>query len=136
MEKIINGVETYVKMGIQYENMRKCESAISLFKRALVFVQKNSQAFHLEAHNYARIKIVLLLICEVEHVISYLEATTERMKESLDKKYTRVAHGYIYLRVAFLIKRKPESAAQMFSALKYIMDISLGNHQLHITETC
>ncbi|XP_074316664.1 protein KINESIN LIGHT CHAIN-RELATED 2-like [Silene latifolia] len=127
----------YMEIAMEYQTMNEFEKAISLLKRALALLEKLPDQQHFEASVSGRIGFLLLLTDKVTEALPYLERAVETMKESFVTK--RFIAGYIYnnLGVGYLELERPQSAAQMFSAAKDIMDASsLGPHHNDSIQAC
>ncbi|RXH87304.1 hypothetical protein DVH24_028804 [Malus domestica] len=121
---------------MQYETMNEFETAISLLKRTLALLERLPQEQHSEGSVSARIGWLLLLTGKVSHAIPYLESAAERLKESFGPKHFGVGYIYNNLGAAYLELERPQSAAQMFTIVKDIMDVSLGPYHADSIESC
>lgn len=123
IEKTVKVAEAYVKMALLHENMKEYELAISLFKKSLTILWKQSQEQqYFAALVRASLGRTLLRFGKVEEAIFHMERAGELMKESIGPKHIGLRIVYKYLGVAYLMLRRSEPAAQMFSALKYIVE--------------
>ncbi|XP_074316662.1 protein KINESIN LIGHT CHAIN-RELATED 2-like [Silene latifolia] len=127
----------YMEIAMEYQTMNEFENAISLLKRALALLEKLPDQQHFEASVLGRIGFLLLLTDKVTEAMPYLERAVETMKESFVTKHFIAGYIYNNLGVGYLELERPQSAAQMFSAAKNIMDASsLGPHHNDSIQAC
>jgi tetratricopeptide (TPR) repeat protein len=127
-------VEAYVKIAMQYKSMEEFETAISLLKRPLAFLQKLPQEQPSKGKVNAMIGWLLLLTDKLAEVIPHLELAASILKESYGPKHIMVGYIYNNLGVAYLILDSRHgciswpSAAETFAVAKDIIGESLGPH--------
>ncbi|XP_043694070.1 protein KINESIN LIGHT CHAIN-RELATED 3-like [Telopea speciosissima] len=120
-------VQDYMEISMLYEIMNEFETAMSPLKRCLAINEKLPQE-HSIWSVFARIGRLLLLTGKVPQAIPYLEIASEILQGSYGPEFIEVGYNYNNLGVAYLELDRPQSAAQMFSLAKDIMDVSLGPH--------
>ncbi|CAN6554014.1 unnamed protein product [Malus baccata var. baccata] len=133
---LVDVSESYSEIAMQYETMNEFETAISLLKRKLALLERLPQEHHSEGSVSARIGWLLLLTGKVSQAVPYLESAAERLKESFDPKHFGVGYIYNNLGAAYLELERPQSAAQMSTVVKDIMDVSLGPYHADSIESC
>ncbi|TQD73430.1 hypothetical protein C1H46_041016 [Malus baccata] len=133
---LVDVSEAYSEIAMQYETMNEFETAISLLKRTLALLERLPQEHHSEGSVSARIGWLLLLTGKVSQAVPYLESAAERLKESFDPKHFGIGYIYNNLGAAYLELERPQSAAQMFTVVKDIMDVSLGPYHADSIQSC
>ena len=127
-------VEAYVKIAMQYESMEEFETAISLLKRPLAFLQKLPQEQPSKGKVNAIIGWLLLLTDKMAEAITHLELAASILKESYVPEHIMVGYIYHNLGVAYLMLDSRHgciswpSAAEKFAVAKDIIGESLGPH--------
>ncbi|XP_059433134.1 protein KINESIN LIGHT CHAIN-RELATED 2-like [Corylus avellana] len=127
-------VEAYVKIAMQYESMEEFETAISLLKRPVAFLQKHPHEQPSKGKANAIIGWLLLMTDKLAEAIPHLELAASSLKESYGPKHIMVGYIYNNLGVAYLMLDSRHgciswpSAAETFAVAKDIIEESLGPH--------
>ncbi|XP_043719554.1 protein KINESIN LIGHT CHAIN-RELATED 1-like [Telopea speciosissima] len=129
-------VVSYMEISMLYETMNEFETAISPLEKCLAIVEKIPKLQPSKWCVSARIGRLLLLTGKTMQAIPYLESASEISQKCFGTKYIEVGYNYNNLGAAYLELDKPQSAAQMFSVAKDIMDASLGPHHADSIEAC
>ncbi|XP_043719540.1 protein KINESIN LIGHT CHAIN-RELATED 3-like [Telopea speciosissima] len=129
-------VVAYMEISMLYETMNEFETAISPLEKCMAIVEKLPQLRPSKWCVSARIGRLLLLTGKATQALPYLESASEISQKCFGSKYIEVGYNYNNLGAAYLELDKPQSAAQMFSVAKDIMDASLGPHHADSIEAC
>ncbi|GLT61148.1 hypothetical protein SLA2020_338730 [Shorea laevis] len=134
--------EAYLKISLQYEKMNEFETAISLLKRPVAFLQKLPQEQHSKGKVNAKIGLLLLVSDKVAEAIPHLELAASILKETFGPKHFQVGYTYNNLGRAYLLLDIRHgcisscSAAQTFAVAKDVLDESLGPHHVDSISAC
>jgi tetratricopeptide (TPR) repeat protein len=135
-------VDAYVKIVMQYESMEEFETAISLLKRPLAFLQKLPQEQPSKGKVNAMIGWLLLSMDKLAEAIPHLELAASILKETYGTKNFILGYIYNNLGAAYLVLDSRHrcisypSAAETFAVAKDIMDESLGPHRRESIMVC
>ncbi|KAJ1694649.1 hypothetical protein LUZ63_011347 [Rhynchospora breviuscula] len=128
--------EAYVDIASVYEALNEFDKAIDILKRSLEIIERLPCQQHLEGNTSAKVGWLLLLTGKVSEAVTYLESAVERMKESFGPKHFGVGYIFNNLGAAYMELDRPQTAAQMFTQAKDIMDVSLGPHHADSIQAC
>jgi tetratricopeptide (TPR) repeat protein len=134
--------EAYSKISIQYEKMEEFETAISLLKRPVAFLQKLPQEQPTKGKVNAIIGLLLFWTDKMAEAIPHLELAASILKKCYGPKHLMVGYIYNNLGVAYLVLDSRHgciscpSATQTLAVAKDIMGESLGSHHVDSITAC
>ncbi|XP_074316821.1 protein KINESIN LIGHT CHAIN-RELATED 2-like [Silene latifolia] len=136
--KPLEVADAYIKIADLYEKIDEVEASIFLLLRTLALLEKLPEKGHLERGALSRMGSLLLMTDKATQAmaIPYLERAVETVKESYGSKHFGVGYMYNDLGKAYLVLKRPESAAEIFVVAKDILDSSLGPHHKESINTC
>ncbi|CAN6296511.1 unnamed protein product [Urochloa humidicola] len=118
--------EAYAEISLLHEAMTEFETALSLMKRTLAFLEGTKEMQHIEGSISARMGWLLLHSERVAEAVPYLETAVEKLKNCFGPQHFGLGFAYKHLGQAYLETDRHESAVKFLTLAKDIVHATFG----------